>query len=700
MLEDRAVKFAQFSDTNNQLHIKNTGHFEPNTLPELRKKGRLYIVADGIWGTAAGMIASHYAIHKILHDFYRDYTETDLEKRLVKVIQQTNQTIYERNQQTPNRRPLATTIMVALVHQNKLTIANIGDNNAYVSWKDNFEMMNTPSPAKGLGLAESIEVELAFRRMFPGDTLILCNGGLKGYVTEKEINDTAKNNAPLEATRKLTKIARDNGCRDHVAVSITEILTQTVVQTPPTRAKLPENPTWEALLTPPTPPKPLEVTPKPAVNEPPRAEEANTKRWILVASLLGLALLVCIGTGVFGWLYLTSSSETSVVSAPEKTAVATFTITPITTLAVSEDSPTVTNTPTIETDEADLVEVSSPIATPTEALLVDSLADDFASQTPTVAPTATPTPFPTVELPPGCTNGARYLEDLTIPDGSQIPAGQSFDKVWSMTNNGTCPWVPGYTVRFIGGDPMHDEAEQFPPMIQPGVTIPLTVSMIAPSVPGNYQSSWQFHNLEGEPFGAEISVVIEVTAPEPGTVTINQNETVLYNFIEQANEAEWVSGEEITYTPETGRIDKALVIPAPLGLVVIGPAELRGRRETATDVLLTHPHQEIGAIEGRYEIDTPLETTDELVVNLGFPQIAILSQDGVTYEIEFEAADGTKTTLMSEVMTPRDSPINKRLPLEGIQSGATGTFIFRVDGGADTAYDWALWLDLRLTRAK
>ena len=302
-----------------------------------------------------------------------------------------------------------------------------------------------------------------------------------------------------------------------------------------------------------------------------------------------------------------------------------------------------------------------------------------------------------MQLPEGCTNGARFFDDVTIPDGTEIVAGQTFEKGWSVQNNGTCPWVWGYTIRFVDGDSMHTIDQFQAPLIEPDELTVVTASLVAPNQTGTHRGQWQMYDLEGEPFGADLYVEIDVVAPEPGTVVENPNEATIYNFIEQATTADWQS-DEVVYTPQAGRIDSDLVITSPLGIVVSGIAELRGRRDTVADVLLTHPHQETGIIEGRYTVDTPLKPTDELVVSFGFPQAALLNKDGAIFEVVFIAADGSTKQLLSEEATYRGGTVSQRVSLDDITSGETGEFILRVLAGENNAYDWALWLDARLVR--
>src|SRR5262245_12574403 len=120
MSDERAVEFGRFSQAGpTQPQTELVGYYEPTQIADLTRHGRLLVVTDGTGGAAAGEAAGRYAVQKILHDFYYA-REPDLEKRLLEIIRQTNKAIFERNSRYPDRRAIATTLLVALIHQNKL----------------------------------------------------------------------------------------------------------------------------------------------------------------------------------------------------------------------------------------------------------------------------------------------------------------------------------------------------------------------------------------------------------------------------------------------------------------------------------------------------------------------------------------------------------------------------------------------------
>lgn len=139
--------------------------------------------------------------------------------------------------------------------------------------------------------------------------------------------------------------------------------------------------------------------------------------------------------------------------------------------------------------------------------------------TPTPQATATPTPVPEF-TPTPCINDLRFVADETLPDHSQVRPGQELDKAWRVRNTGTCPWGPGYTLRFLRGLPLGAESPQplFP--AKPGAEVVLRVRFIAPEEPGIYSSLWQAFDPQGQPFGEPIYILIEVVEKPTSTPAI------------------------------------------------------------------------------------------------------------------------------------------------------------------------------------
>ena len=49
-------------------------------------------------------------------------------------------------------------------------------------------------------------------------------------------------------------------------------------------------------------------------------------------------------------------------------------------------------------------------------------------------------------------NDAEFVDDLTIPDRSDVEPGAELDKRWEVRNSGSCDWDNDYRLVRIGSD--------------------------------------------------------------------------------------------------------------------------------------------------------------------------------------------------------------------------------------------------------
>jgi hypothetical protein len=113
-----------------------------------------------------------------------------------------------------------------------------------------------------------------------------------------------------------------------------------------------------------------------------------------------------------------------------------------------------------------------------------------------------------------CTNVASFIADLTIPDDTEITAGESFTKTWQLYNNGDCTWGPNYSLVFVSGEQM-DAPESTPlPAVEPGSTVDLSLLMVAPAESGAYRGDWQLRDPNGLLFGpGDDPIWVQIVVP-------------------------------------------------------------------------------------------------------------------------------------------------------------------------------------------
>ncbi|HEY0141473.1 MAG TPA: Stp1/IreP family PP2C-type Ser/Thr phosphatase [Thermoanaerobaculia bacterium] len=224
---------------------------------------RLFLVADGMGGHAAGEIASRIAVDSItefiLHTKEDDGTwphayDEQFKRstnRLMAAVRMANTRVLEAMRKDARLRGMGTTVVACLADENTISIAHVGDSRAYLiregqlsrvtndhSWV--FEQvqagMLTEAEAekhplrnvitRALGGALQVTPDASEIEPRPGDVILLCSDGLTGMVPEEEINRivTGSGGDLEKACQQLIDAANERGGLDN----ITAVLVRTV----------------------------------------------------------------------------------------------------------------------------------------------------------------------------------------------------------------------------------------------------------------------------------------------------------------------------------------------------------------------------------------------------------------------------------------------------------------------------------------
>lgn len=125
-------------------------------------------------------------------------------------------------------------------------------------------------------------------------------------------------------------------------------------------------------------------------------------------------------------------------------------------------------------------------------------------------------PEETEEVAEGPCYDVAFVDDVTIPDGTEIPAGEAFDKTWRLRSSGCLPLPAGSQLVFDSGDSMGGPASVAVPSVAVGAEFDLTVHLTAPSTPGEYTGYWNIVGPTGDYVG---QVYVEIVVVEPLPVT-------------------------------------------------------------------------------------------------------------------------------------------------------------------------------------
>ena len=222
------------------------------------------ILADGMGGYRAGEVASRIAVETCsadlqqgLHAFDWDSSaERSVERseRLAEMVTDAighaNATIFDTARNQTECAGMGTTLVVTLLHHDKLIVAHIGDSRAYRLRAGQLEQITrdhsqvqdqvdagllSPQQARvasnrnlvtrALGIERSVQVELNRLTTKPADLYLLCSDGLSDMVEDTEIAEvlSASGNDLERAGSDLVARANALGGIDNISVVLLRI---------------------------------------------------------------------------------------------------------------------------------------------------------------------------------------------------------------------------------------------------------------------------------------------------------------------------------------------------------------------------------------------------------------------------------------------------------------------------------------------
>ncbi len=260
-----------------------------------------------------------------------------------------------------------------------------------------------------------------------------------------------------------------------------------------------------------------------------KSKTTDKSRWIfpgLIVLTLSLILAACImpGTPAPAGDPVEQAMQTLQAQATQEyyqTVVA----------QLSATAPVIEATPTLNPTNINQIPVETETAVPT--VVVTPVP---ATSTP-IPPTATPIPPTPTPIP--CYQ-VKFVQDITIPDGTKIIAGTTFTKTWRIRNSGSCTWDTRFDIAFVSGTQMTSGTIwDLTKEVRPGETVDISINMTAPATVGTYQANFQMANPNGVRFGTgsdskgSFWVKIQVT----------DGKGMVYNFADKACDARWSTSE-------------------------------------------------------------------------------------------------------------------------------------------------------------
>ncbi|MDM8303351.1 Stp1/IreP family PP2C-type Ser/Thr phosphatase [Limosilactobacillus vaginalis] len=208
----------------------------------------LVVVADGIGGSRSGDVAAQITVDHLGRQFQAASPNSSLEaiRWFAREVQLINDEILQKSTENPKYQGMGTTLVAAIIFDQAMIVANIGDSRGYVL-HDNLltqvtidhslvnelvkhgditeeEARNYPQNniiTRAIGVSADARIEVNCFDLGAGDQILLCSDGLSKMITREQMMGVLESDLSLtEKCSQLIKMANEAGGPDNITVLI------------------------------------------------------------------------------------------------------------------------------------------------------------------------------------------------------------------------------------------------------------------------------------------------------------------------------------------------------------------------------------------------------------------------------------------------------------------------------------------------
>ncbi len=203
----------------------------------------LLVVADGMGGHKAGDYASKCAVETIIEMCSKSKGEKQI-SAITNAVNEANSRIRRKAMEDENMIGMGTTLVLATITDDVLTVANVGDSRLYIISEEGISQVtrdhslveemvrmggidrvsarNHPDKniiTRAVGATSNVNIDFFEVNLKNGDLILMCSDGLSNMIEDSEIQKIVQKGVDLESIAKeLIDTANKNGGKDNISV--------------------------------------------------------------------------------------------------------------------------------------------------------------------------------------------------------------------------------------------------------------------------------------------------------------------------------------------------------------------------------------------------------------------------------------------------------------------------------------------------
>ena len=212
---------------------------------QLDKSTLLCVVCDGMGGAKSGNVASTLALDVFVEEVRNTWTagmnQEKIDQMLEAAVKLANFTVFDQAMQFEEFNGMGTTLVAVLIHEQEVTVINVGDSRAYRVGRNGIRCLTkdhslvqmmvdrgelTPERARtypgknyitrAIGTETLVESDIFHLDVERGDSLLLCSDGLSNLMDDQEILFEVVHGVGKEyCCQRLLEIAKNRGAPDN-----------------------------------------------------------------------------------------------------------------------------------------------------------------------------------------------------------------------------------------------------------------------------------------------------------------------------------------------------------------------------------------------------------------------------------------------------------------------------------------------------